>query len=83
MPWSVTSPMYERQRFVLDAEPTPAALAELCLQRGAPPRGPASTPASGALCPVRSLLRPTTPAHHLPGAVRDPARLDQRGHSME
>ncbi len=30
MPWRVTSPMYERQRFVLDAEHTPAAFAELC-----------------------------------------------------
>ena len=30
MPWRVTSPMYERQRFVLDAEHTSAAFAELC-----------------------------------------------------
>jgi putative transposase len=30
MPWRVTSPMYQRQRFVLDAEHTPAAFAELC-----------------------------------------------------
>jgi hypothetical protein len=30
MPWRVTSPMYERQQFVLDAEHTPAAFAELC-----------------------------------------------------
>jgi hypothetical protein len=26
MPWRVTSPMYQRQRFVLDAEHTPAQL---------------------------------------------------------
>jgi putative transposase len=30
MPWRVTSPMYQRQRFVLDAEHTPASFAELC-----------------------------------------------------
>ena len=30
MPWRVTSPMYLRQRFVLDAEHTPASFAELC-----------------------------------------------------
>jgi putative transposase len=30
MPWRVTSPMYERQRFVLDAEHTSASFAELC-----------------------------------------------------
>ena len=34
MPWRVTSPMYERQRFVLDAEHTPAAFAELCRRYG-------------------------------------------------
>ena len=30
MPWRVTSPMYQRQRFVLDAEHTSASFAELC-----------------------------------------------------
>ena len=30
MPWRITSPMYQRQRFVLDAEHTPASFAELC-----------------------------------------------------
>ena len=34
MPWRVTSPMYQRQRFVLDAEHTPAAFAELCRRYG-------------------------------------------------
>jgi putative transposase len=34
MPWSVTSPMYERQRFVLDAEHTSAVFAELCRRYG-------------------------------------------------
>ena len=29
MVWRVTSPMYQRQRFVLDAEHTPASFAEL------------------------------------------------------
>jgi hypothetical protein len=30
MPWRVTSPMYQRQRFVLDAEHTPGTFAGLC-----------------------------------------------------
>src|SRR4029453_3068576 len=30
MPWRVTSPMYQHQRYVLDAEHTPASDAELC-----------------------------------------------------
>src|SRR6266496_1289252 len=30
MPWRVTLPMSQRQRFVLDAEHTPASFAELC-----------------------------------------------------
>ena len=30
MPWKVTSPMYQRQRFVLDAEHTPTTFTELC-----------------------------------------------------
>jgi putative transposase len=34
MPWRVTSPMYERQRFVLDAEHTPNTFAELCRRYG-------------------------------------------------
>jgi putative transposase len=34
MPWRVTSPMYQRQRFVLDAEHTPASFAELCRRYG-------------------------------------------------
>jgi hypothetical protein len=34
MPWRVTSPMYQRQRFVLDAEHTPAAFTELCRRYG-------------------------------------------------
>ena len=34
MPWRVTSPMYERQRFVLDAESAPCAFAELCRRYG-------------------------------------------------
>ena len=34
MPWRVTSPMHERQRFVLDAEHTPASFAELCRRYG-------------------------------------------------
>jgi putative transposase len=34
MPWRVTSPMYERQRFVLDAEHTSASFAELCRRYG-------------------------------------------------
>ena len=34
MPWRVTSPMYQRQRFVLDAEHTPACFAELCRRYG-------------------------------------------------
>ncbi len=34
MPWRVTSPMYERQRFVLDAEHAPCAFAELCRRYG-------------------------------------------------
>lgn len=34
MPWSVTSPMSQRQRFVLDAEHTPASFAELCRRYG-------------------------------------------------
>lgn len=34
MPWRVTSPMYERQRFVLDAEHTPGSFAELCRRYG-------------------------------------------------
>jgi len=34
MPWRVTSPMYERQRFVLDAEHGPCAFAELCRRYG-------------------------------------------------
>ena len=34
MPWRVTSPMYQRQRFVLDAEHTPAAFADLCRRYG-------------------------------------------------
>jgi hypothetical protein len=33
MPWRVTSPMYQRHRFVLDAEHTPASFAELCRKR--------------------------------------------------
>jgi hypothetical protein len=34
MPWRVTSPMYLRQRFVLDAEHTLASFAELCRRYG-------------------------------------------------
>jgi putative transposase len=34
MPWRVTSPRYQRQRFVLDAEHTPATFAELCRRDG-------------------------------------------------
>jgi putative transposase len=34
MPWRVTSPMYQRQRFVLDAEHTDYAFAELCRRYG-------------------------------------------------
>ena len=34
MPWRITSPMYQRQRFVLDAEHTPASLPELCRRYG-------------------------------------------------
>ena len=34
MPWRVTSPMYQRQRFVLDAEHTPNTFAELCRRYG-------------------------------------------------
>lgn len=34
MPWRITSPMHERQRFVLDAEHTPASFAELCRRYG-------------------------------------------------
>jgi putative transposase len=34
MPWRVTSPMHERQRFVLDAQSAPCAFAELCRRYG-------------------------------------------------
>ena len=34
MPWRVTSPMYQRQRFVLDAEHAPCTFAELCRRYG-------------------------------------------------
>lgn len=34
MPWRETSPMYERQRFVLDAEHTTSSFAELCRRYG-------------------------------------------------
>ncbi len=34
MPWRVTSPMYQRQRFVLDAQYAQCAFAELCRRYG-------------------------------------------------
>ena len=78
MPWRVTSPMYERQRFVLDAEHTPVAFAELCRRYGISRK--TGCQAARALRPIgpRALAhRSTGPAlplrHRARPHPRDPA----------
>jgi len=52
------------------------------LQRSAAPRGAAPASAGGGLCAVRSALGAAPATGHVPRALRDPARVDQRRHPL-
>jgi hypothetical protein len=59
MPWRVTSPMYERQRFVLDAQSAACAFAELCRRYAISRKTGYKTRPWSSVGPPRSMPPPT------------------------